>query len=923
MSFDIDALPKTWFERGTALNVIRHCFSNGREIIRIGSGFFTIKGWNLIRKYTREKRVHILVGLDEPGDERARKALIAEIMKDLRTGLDRDRRQAVEELVLKIEAEEFRLVDARAIDHHAKIYFVDSQVAIVGSSNTTGKGLVEQIESGGLITDSEEVNSLVAKFDDYFARAKDLTLELLAALKRWLELATPWDVYLKTMLALEDLPDVRSNYPKLPVSYQVDMIAKTLRQIDEHRGSMLVASTGLGKTIVAVHVALRLYEAGEINNIIVVGPKAVRSNWKREMRAAGLPCEYFVRQALDKKTAKQDRSLVDFEDIISGIQQQQQRWLLIIDECHEFRNRYKSGVGNRRKERQAFKWLKQLNREGSLRALLLTGSPYAKNVENLNNQLFLLPHTAPNRALLSEPEYAERNWAIEEPEQFLDLPVTSQLTTPHVAKYYGHSEGRDVYIKFGEEKRYIPRLMLHSLDIPLLLEAEMTSAIADGYFDLNSSHTIFRESIQRQVRIAWTSSPLALKGVLECVSDTPGGENSYTFEKLRFIYSQSQRQQKIAPILSKLKKIGYSQDLKLRVLVKILQDLQQRGQKAIVFCERRATVVYLKQALAELMPALEVAVTIEQVEDNNYEMKESFEIETLIRQFAPQANEYSSDTETNFDVFVATDAQGVGVNMQDASVVINYDIDWTPIGPIQRAGRILRFWHSPRTVDLHTFVPTLTESVGRSKMASSAATDRWSTSLTGRLKRVMQRWSTLLERHDQSRKLIDLPVLTTGKTQQVELPDLASQITIREGELNLDDIADLEISSYFEHTSRLQEHRRYAQEISSDIISAKTYVQAHPLIYVLLKHQMKYHTIIYNPKTKQLREPDEITILNLIECTPDTPTAIVEYDAIEKLAHSCIEAWCDRQKIDPQEVVRECSLYLKPEREAESIDSLF
>lgn len=912
MSHDFNTLPKTWFERGIALEVIRHCFSNGREIIRIGSGFFTIKGWNLIRRYTREKRVNILVGLDEPGDERARKALIAEIMRDLRTGLDRDRRQAVEELVLKIESEEFRLVDARAIDHHAKIYLVDCQAAIVASSNTTGKGLVEQIESGSLVTDTEEVTALVQKFDDYFARAKDLTQELLEVLKRWLELATPWDVYLKTMEALEDLQDIRSSYPKLPVSYQVDMIAKTLRQINEYRGSMLVASTGLGKTVVAVHVALRLYEAGEIDNILVVGPKTVRSNWKREMRAAGLPCEYFVRQALDRKTAKQDKSLEDFEDIISMIQQQHQRWLLIVDECHEFRNRYKGGVGyqraqkSRRKERQAFKWFKQLDREDFLKALLLTGSPYAKELDNLNNQLYLLPHTAPNRAILSEPEYAEKNWTVDEPDRFLDLPVASQLTTPHVAKYYGHQEGQNIYIKFGEEKRYIPKLILHSIDIPLLLEAEMTSAIAEGYFDLNSRHTMFRESIQRLVRIAWTSSPLALQGVLQCVLDTPGGKNSYTFEKLRFVYDRRQRQQKIAPILSNLRKITYTQDLKLRVLVKILEDLQQQGQKAIVFCERYATVVYLKQALEALMPGLNIAVTIERAEDNNYEMKESIEIENLIRQFAPLANESDTDSENNFDVFVATDAQGVGVNMQDASAVVNYDIDWTPIGPIQRAGRILRFWHSPRTVDLHTFVPSLS----------------MSTPLNSRLKTVMKRWQTLIERHDQSRKLIDLPVLTTGKTVLVDLPDLASQVTITEGELNLDHLANLEISSYFKHTAKLQEHRVYAKQIPDDIISAKTYVEADPLIYVLLKYKDKYHTVTYDPRTKKSSEPDEIKILNLIECTEDTPTAIVDYDEIEQLAHSCIEAWCNQKKVDSQELVRVCVLYLKPEREVESIASL-
>jgi superfamily II DNA/RNA helicase len=69
--------------------------------------------------------------------------------------------------------------------------------------------------------------------------------------------------------------------------------------------------------------------------------------------------------------------------------------------------------------------------------------------------------------------------------------------------------------------------------------------------------------------------------------------------------------------------------------------------------------------------------------------------------------------------------------MQDASVVINYDIDWTPIGPVQRAGRILRFWHSPRNVEVYTFIPTLTDE----------------TNLKYDLVGIRRRWENLMARH--------------------------------------------------------------------------------------------------------------------------------------------------------------------------------
>ena len=312
---EINTSRESWFERRKALEYISHYFQTAKKEIRIASGFFTIRGWGLVRRYTKGKRVYILVGLDDPGEERARQALIDEILRDLRTGRDRERRQTVLDLIEKMQQGRLHLVDARATDHHAKLYIVDRKVAIMASSNLTQRGLREQVEAGNIITKHREVVALVNEFDTYFAEAKDITQELLEVLQRWLNFVPPWDVYLKTMLALEDIQPIKSNYNKQPVSYQVDMIAQTLRQIKEFGGSMLVASTGLGKTVVAVHVALHLRNDDLIDNIMVIGPKAVRSSWTDEMRDAGLPCEYFVYQALDKSGSEQDGSLELFEKI--------------------------------------------------------------------------------------------------------------------------------------------------------------------------------------------------------------------------------------------------------------------------------------------------------------------------------------------------------------------------------------------------------------------------------------------------------------------------------------------------------------------------------------------------------------------------------------------------------------------------------
>jgi hypothetical protein len=83
------------------------------------------------------------------------------------------------------------------------------------------------------------------------------------------------------------------------------------------------------------------------------------------------------------------------------------------------------------------------------------------------------------------------------------------------------------------------------------------------------------------------------------------------------------------------------------------------------------------------------------------------EVLTLIKGFAPVANADKISPREKlvpYDVFISTDAYSTGVNLQDASVVINYDLAWTPDVIIQRAGRILRFWHQPRRVDFIVFV---------------------------------------------------------------------------------------------------------------------------------------------------------------------------------------------------------------------------
>ena len=75
---------------------------------------------------------------------------------------------------------------------------------------------------------------------------------------------------------------------------------------------------------------------------------------------------------------------------------------------------------------------------------------------------------------------------------------------------------------------------------------------------------------------------------------------------------------------------------------------------------------------------------------------DSFRRELLVRRFAPKANTpdgnvaVALDGAPEIDLLISTDVLSEGQNLQDAGVIVNYDLHWTPIRMIQRAGRIDR-----------------------------------------------------------------------------------------------------------------------------------------------------------------------------------------------------------------------------------------
>lgn len=142
----------------------------------------------------------------------------------------------------------------------------------------------------------------------------------------------------------------------------------------------------------------------------------------------------------------------------------------------------------------------------------------------------------------------------------------------------------------------------------------------------------------------------------------------------------------LAEFLNELRQFKPQHDDKLRALIDLLKtDAVLKKHKVLIFSEFQATARYLA---AELEKA--GIKGIDQVDSGTKRDRGD-----VIRQFAPYYNGLSSKAladkgtpETR--ILIATDVLSEGLNLQDATRLINYDLHWNPVRLMQRIGRVDR-----------------------------------------------------------------------------------------------------------------------------------------------------------------------------------------------------------------------------------------
>lgn len=125
-----------------------------------------------------------------------------------------------------------------------------------------------------------------------------------------------------------------------------------------------------------------------------------------------------------------------------------------------------------------------------------------------------------------------------------------------------------------------------------------------------------------------------------------------------------------------------NKDDKIRELKRILtEDERVKNKKVIIFTEFRSTAKYIYNELKKA--GFEKLYEIDgQSKVNRHEM---------VMRFSPYYNDScSAEITDEIDILIATDVLAEGLNLQDASCLINYELHWNPVRLMQRIGRVDR-----------------------------------------------------------------------------------------------------------------------------------------------------------------------------------------------------------------------------------------
>src|SRR5436305_11396611 len=204
--------------------------------------------------------------------------------------------------------------------------------------------------------------------------------------------------------------------------------------------------------------------------------------------------------------------------------------------------------------------------------------------------------------------------------------------------------------------------------------SERTSVYSEGYVKKQAAAVYEQYSTQFRKRFKWIKPTLfnvSLKKDLR--QDT---------QKLQYLLKQGGLWQA-------------QHDHKLNALINLLTQ-RHPNEKVLIFTQFADTVRYLTEQLKAYGIAAIEGVTGTSENPTEYAWRFSPLSNNQLNQITP---------ERELRVLVATDVLSEGQNLQDAAIVVNYDLPWAIIRLIQRAGRIDRIGQRSDSIYCYSFLP--------------------------------------------------------------------------------------------------------------------------------------------------------------------------------------------------------------------------
>ncbi|MGI4788198.1 MAG: C-terminal helicase domain-containing protein [Janthinobacterium lividum] len=498
-------------------------------------------------------------------------------------------------------------------------------------------------------------------------------------------------------------------------------------------------------------------------------------------------------------------------------------------------------------------------------------------------------------------------------------------------------------------RQYLPsKIILYREEFPLFLQKEIQAAFAEHVFEAKPMPVDFyneetkrdessvADAVQNTAIQAWLSSPAAFKYAARSCSERPDkkrtpaskaqlemtelfpisdeaslendpDEDTEGFllnHKADFKISQEKRKKVLIPLLRELEKMRPEEDDKFMRLKHVLTLHARQKHKVVIFVKRYTTAVYLLETLTQTNVDIHVGCTVQR-EENGCHLKSLDHRKDVIEHFCPRSSDAKGITETQeTDVLICTDIDGVGINMQDACVVINYDL---PLGAdelFQRAGRVLRMTvERDRIVHLYTFEPALHDQ--KTQVATNIA----------------RRIKKLHERHDNSQGIVGGNILPNVADWAIpveillarpeDIISMPADLTLPEEGLQEEPNSDLT------HRSVLERNAQKATDLPITILSAKNTTHHEPLVFVLLRHDGKPYLLLYAVDSQKFMPFTDDETLKFLQCDATEQKAIVRPQIVEKKALEAVEMWCQTHQLDPADCDHLCVIYLKPSNNQE------